>query len=37
LLVDAAQDTQRAWVLADYALPAGLARGALAALIDLGD
>ncbi|MEJ5999313.1 ABC transporter ATP-binding protein [Paucibacter soli] len=36
LLSEAAVDGVRAWVLADYALPAGLAGVALAAQIDLG-
>jgi ABC-type multidrug transport system ATPase subunit len=33
----AARDRQRAWVVADYELPPGLAGGCLAGLIDLGD
>lgn len=37
LLAEAAESTQRAWVIADYALPAGLDGVALAALIELGD
>ena len=37
LLIEAAESTERAWVVADYALPAGLAGVRLAALIDLGD
>jgi len=37
LLAEAATDTRRAWVLADYALPAALADLPLAALVDLGD
>lgn len=37
LLAEAADSAQRAWVIADYARPAGLAGVALAALIELGD
>jgi ABC-type transport system involved in cytochrome c biogenesis ATPase subunit len=37
LLGEAAADRTRAWVLADYELPAGLAGVALAAQIELGD
>lgn len=37
LLLDAAADTERAWVVADYALPAGLQAATLACEIDLGD
>lgn len=37
LLAEAAVDRQRAWVLADYELPAALAGLPLAANIDLGD
>lgn len=37
LLSEAAVQTGRAWVLADYAPPAGLAAAALAAVIELGD
>jgi len=37
LLSEAAADRTRAWVLADYALPAGLAGVALSGQIDLGD
>jgi ABC-type transport system involved in cytochrome c biogenesis ATPase subunit len=37
LLAEAAGDTRRAWVLADYELPAGLAGVPLAARIELGD
>ncbi len=37
LLAEAADGTQRAWVVADYALPTGLDGVALAALIELGD
>ncbi|HSI51289.1 MAG TPA: ATP-binding cassette domain-containing protein [Ideonella sp.] len=37
LLNEATVDPQRAWVLADYALPAGLADLPLAALVDLGE
>ncbi|WP_349741128.1 ABC transporter ATP-binding protein [Roseateles cavernae] len=37
LLAEAADSAQRAWVIADYALPAGLGGVALAALIELGD
>jgi ABC-type transport system involved in cytochrome c biogenesis ATPase subunit len=36
-LEEAAHDRQRAWVVADYELPPGLAGGCLAGLIDLGD
>ncbi|MBK7617252.1 MAG: ATP-binding cassette domain-containing protein [Burkholderiales bacterium] len=37
LLAEAAMGTERAWVVADYALPAGLADVPLAGVIDLGD
>lgn len=37
LLAEAADSKRRAWVIADYALPAGLDGIALAALIELGD
>lgn len=37
LLAEAALDTDRAWVMADYVLPAGLADVPLAGVIDLGD
>lgn len=37
LLQEAADSRAQAWVLADYELPAGMAPGRLAALIDLGD
>lgn len=37
LLIEAAADTTRAWVLADYALPAALAEVPLAGHIDLGE
>lgn len=37
LLAEAAQGRERAWVLADYELPAALAGVRLAATIDLGD
>ena len=37
LLAEAAAGTQRAWVLADYAQPALLAKVPLAAMVDLGD
>ncbi|MET0518743.1 MAG: ATP-binding cassette domain-containing protein [Burkholderiaceae bacterium] len=37
LLVEAAADPRRAWVLADYALPTALAGLRLAARIELGD
>lgn len=37
LLAEAAEDTRRAWVLADYEAPAGLADVAWAQVIDLGD
>ena len=37
LLAEAADSAQRAWVIADYALPAGLDGVALAVLIELGD
>jgi ABC-type multidrug transport system ATPase subunit len=37
LLAEAAEGRERAWVLADYELPAGLAGVALATSIDLGD
>lgn len=37
LLAQAAGDTRRAWVLADYALPAGLSEQALAACVELGE
>lgn len=37
LLSEAAGQTTRAWLLADYDLPAGLAQARLAGLIDLGD
>jgi len=37
LLCEAAAERSRAWVLADYALPAGLAGVALAGQIELGD
>lgn len=37
LLAEAAEGRDRAWVLADYALPPALANVALAGLIDLGD
>jgi ABC-type transport system involved in cytochrome c biogenesis ATPase subunit len=36
-LAQAAEDPRRAWVLADYELPAGLAGVPLAGRIDLGD
>ncbi len=37
LLNDAAVDLRRAWVVADFAVPVGLAEAPLAGLIDLGD
>ncbi len=37
LLLLAAADTRRAWVVADHQLPAGLLRSHLAGLVDLGD
>ena len=37
LLCDAAEGDRRAWVMADYELPASLAGARLAGLIDLGD
>jgi len=37
LLAEAADDAQRAWVIADHERPHGLAAVALRALIDLGD
>lgn len=37
LLLDAAEDEDRARVLADYALPAALEEATLAVTIDLGD
>ena len=37
LLLDAADDEARAWVLADYALPAALEDAPLAGVIELGD
>jgi ABC-type multidrug transport system ATPase subunit len=37
LLAEAAQDEVRAWVLADYELPAALAGVRLAGLVELGD
>jgi ABC-type transport system involved in cytochrome c biogenesis ATPase subunit len=37
LLAEAANQAGRAWLLADYALPAGLAQVRLAGLIELGD
>ncbi|MDC8786126.1 ABC transporter ATP-binding protein [Roseateles koreensis] len=37
LLAEAAEDTRRAWVLADYALPPALAQVGLRAVVDLGD
>ena len=37
LLRDTAEDATRAWVIADHALPPGLAGVALAGLIDLGE
>lgn len=37
LLAEAAASTGRAWVLADYALPAGLEAAAFAGMIELGD
>lgn len=37
LLVEAASDPVRAWVLADYALPAGLDEAMLGEVINLGD
>ena len=37
LLQEAAGDDRRAWVLADYELPAALAGVELAATLDLGD
>lgn len=37
LLAEAAEGRERAWVLADYELPAGLAGVRLAATVDLGD
>lgn len=37
LLVEAAAGRTRAWVIADYGLPAGLAASALAGRIELGD
>lgn len=37
LLRDAAEDATRAWVIADHALPPGLAGVALAGVIDLGE
>jgi len=37
LLTEAASGTERAWVMADYALPAALAEVPLAGLVDLGD
>lgn len=37
LVAEAANQAGRAWLLADYALPAGLAQVRLAGLIDLGD
>ncbi len=37
LLNEAAVDQHRAWVVADFALPAGLSAAPLAGLIDLGD
>ena len=37
LLHEAASDRKRAWVLADYALPDGLADTALSTMVDLGD
>lgn len=37
LLVEAAEGSERAWVLADYELPPGLVGVPLAATLDLGD
>ena len=37
LLLQAAADPQRGWVVADHQLPAGLQRSHLAGLVDLGD
>ncbi|MFN5047417.1 hypothetical protein [Roseateles sp.] len=37
LLAEAAEGRERAWVLADYELPAGLTGVRLAASVDLGD
>ncbi len=37
LLSEAAESSERAWVMADYQAPPGMARQSLACLIDLGD